>query len=101
MPRGSAPGERRGGRKKGTPNKATAEIKEVARKHGAEAIKALVDLMKNAETEAAKVAACKEILDRGYGKAHQHNTNDTNLTVDPIASLLGKINERVYPKDDA
>lgn len=27
MPRGSKPGERRGGRKKGTPNKRTAEVK--------------------------------------------------------------------------
>jgi hypothetical protein len=26
MPRGSAPGERRGGRQKGTPNKLTAEV---------------------------------------------------------------------------
>jgi hypothetical protein len=26
MPRGSAPGERRGGRQKGTPNKRTAEM---------------------------------------------------------------------------
>ena len=31
MPRGSAPGERRGGRQKGTPNKATREMKEIVR----------------------------------------------------------------------
>ena len=64
---GSKPGERRGGRKKGTPNKATAEIKEAARKHAPEAIKQLANLMKNAESEAARVSAIKEILDRGYG----------------------------------
>lgn len=29
MPRGSKPGERRGGRKRGTPNKVTQEIREV------------------------------------------------------------------------
>jgi len=29
MPRGSKPGERRGGRKKGTPNKLTASVKEL------------------------------------------------------------------------
>lgn len=29
MPRGAKPGERRGGRKKGTPNKVTAEVREV------------------------------------------------------------------------
>lgn len=28
MPRGSKPGERRGGRQKGTPNKVTVEVKE-------------------------------------------------------------------------
>lgn len=28
MPRGSKPGERRGGRKRGTPNKATAALKD-------------------------------------------------------------------------
>ena len=31
MPRGSKPGERRGGRKKGTPNKTTAEAREAFR----------------------------------------------------------------------
>lgn len=29
MPRGAKPGERRGGRAKGTPNKVTAEVREV------------------------------------------------------------------------
>jgi hypothetical protein len=29
MPRGSKPGERRGGRKKGTPNKVTGELKDM------------------------------------------------------------------------
>lgn len=29
MPRGSKPGERRGGRKRGTPNKLTGELKEM------------------------------------------------------------------------
>ena len=31
MPRGSKPGEHRGGRKAGTPNKATAEVRAIAR----------------------------------------------------------------------
>jgi hypothetical protein len=33
MPRGSKPGERRGARQKGTPNKATAEVKVLAQKY--------------------------------------------------------------------
>jgi hypothetical protein len=32
MPRGSKPGERRGGRKKGTPNKAKARVDEIMAK---------------------------------------------------------------------
>jgi hypothetical protein len=32
MPRGSKPGERRGGRQKGTPNRVTAEVKALAHK---------------------------------------------------------------------
>lgn len=64
-------GVRYGGRKKGTPNKSTADIKALAQKHTPEAIKTLVDLMRGAEAEAARVAACKELLDRGHGKSVQ------------------------------
>lgn len=66
--RGSKPGERRGGRVKGTPNKATASIRDIARQYTDEAVKALVGVLSD-ESAAARVAAAKEILDRGYGKA--------------------------------
>ena len=59
------------GRKKGTANKVTAEIKELAQKYGPEAIAELASLATKAETEAARVAAIKELLDRGYGRAVQ------------------------------
>ncbi|HET6926049.1 MAG TPA: hypothetical protein VFI48_04260 [Hyphomicrobiaceae bacterium] len=59
------------GRKKGTPNKVTAEIKELAQKYGPEAIAELTRLATRAESEAARVAAIKELLDRGYGRAVQ------------------------------
>lgn len=71
MPRGSQPGERRGGRKKGVPNKATADVKALAQEHGPSAIKELARLASNAESEAARVAAIKELLDRAYGKSPQ------------------------------
>lgn len=96
--KGSAPGERRGGRQRGTPNKVTAEIKAAARKHGEAAIKHLAKLMTTAESEAAQVAACKEILDRAYGKAHQHNTNDNLHDVtDELGELMRQINQPVFP----
>lgn len=60
------------GRKPGVPNKATADVKEEARKHGPAAIKRLAHLMEHAKTDAAQVAACQTILDRAYGKATQY-----------------------------
>ena len=71
MPRGSQPGERRGGRQKGTPNRATADIKALAMLHAASAMKELARLATKAESEAARVAAIKELFDRGFGKAKQ------------------------------
>jgi hypothetical protein len=69
--RGSKPGEHRGGRKKGTPNKATASIRDLAREYTDQALSALVSVLAGGEgiPAAAQVAAAKEILDRGYGRA--------------------------------
>jgi hypothetical protein len=74
-PRGSKPGERRGGRQKGTPNKTTAEIKALAFQHCPAAIRKFVKLMNHGETEDIQLRAGKELLDRGIGKAVQQ----TNL----------------------
>jgi hypothetical protein len=41
-------------------------LKELANKHGPDAIEELARLARKAESEAARVAACREILDRGY-----------------------------------
>jgi len=79
MPRGSKPGERRGGRQKGTPNKATAEVKVLAQKYAPAAIEELGRLSKGAESEAARVAASKEILDRAYGKPMQPVLADIDM----------------------
>jgi hypothetical protein len=83
MPRGSAPGERRGGRKPGTPNKHTAEIRAVAQQYGPAAIAALAELSglapgTRAESETARIAAIKELLDRGYGKSAQPLSGDAD-----------------------
>ncbi len=85
--RSGSGGRRAGsGRKKGSPNKSTAEIKAAARKHGAAAIDRLAHLMMNAESEAAQVAAAKEILDRAYGKAPQALTGDDGE--EPIRQVI-------------
>ena len=86
MPRGSKPGERRGGRKAGTPNKATAEIKALASEHVPAIIKELVRLATKATNEATRVAAGKELLDRVFGKAPQALIGDPK---NPLAAQIG------------
>lgn len=64
------------GRPKGAQNKATAEIKKLAQAHADTAIAELARLATKAESEAARVAAIRELLDRGYGKATQPVSGD-------------------------
>lgn len=71
-----AKGIKTGGRTKGTPNKATHDVKEAARIHGPRALEVLSSLMESAESEQARIAAAKEILDRAYGKATQPIANE-------------------------
>ena len=65
-------GKKTGGRQKGTPNKATADIKAAAAIHGADALAALASIAKNRRApHAARVSAAVAILDRGYGRPSQ------------------------------
>lgn len=78
-----AKGVKTGGRKAGTPNKATGEAKELARIHGPAAIRRaaegaglIVDPRTKKpvgmyESETAQMMALNTILDRAYGKATQ------------------------------
>jgi hypothetical protein len=76
MARGSKPGERRGGRKKGSLNKATADIKALAQTYTSEAMERLAVVMRTSDSDAARVAAIKEIFERGHGKAPQPQTGE-------------------------
>ena len=59
-------------RKAETPNKASRDIKGLAQEHGAALIKRLAEIAMNPSSpEAAQIAACKELLDRGYGRPPQ------------------------------
>lgn len=63
--------QKTGGRTKGTPNKLTSEIRELARTHAPAGIRELARLAKKAESEQARITAIGMLLDRGYGKATQ------------------------------
>lgn len=57
--------------------KAPLEIKSLARAHTEMAIRTLVAIAKQPKSPAAaRVAACKELVDRGWGKAVQPLSND-------------------------
>lgn len=89
MPRGSRPGEHRGGRKKGTPNRATAEARAI--------FKALLEkLAPEAETwlrECAEGIEIEKTLENG-------TTVNGRFGADPgrAVDLLLKMSEFYFPK---
>lgn len=64
-------GTRYGGRQKGTPNKRTKEVRDLAMTYTPAAIRGLAKLAKTARSELARVAAWREILDRAVGRPAQ------------------------------
>ncbi len=93
MPRG---GKRDGaGRKEGSPNKATADIKAAAAEFSEQALAALVRVMGDKESPAAaQVAAANAILDRAHGKPKQALDVDANLR-----AVVTKIERRIVRPD--
>lgn len=73
------------GRKKGVPNKATRELKDICQQYTDEAVNRLVDIMRNGRDEVS-VSAIKELFDRAYGKAKQQidASVDASLTVNVL-----------------
>lgn len=82
-----AKGRKTGGRKAGVPNKATRDIKAIAQLHGPEIINGFLKLFRSADSDMAKIAAGKEILDRAYGKATQKIADDADEGV-PIQVIV-------------
>jgi|ERR1700730_9289758 len=48
-----------------------AILGDLAKQYGTKAIEVLLEIAIDGESEAARVAACKELLDRGFGKVPQ------------------------------
>jgi hypothetical protein len=65
-------GRKSTGRPKGVLNKATATIKSLAEPYSAEAIETYVGIMRDTQApHAARIAAARELIDRGHGKAKE------------------------------
>lgn len=76
------------GRPKGSLNKATADIKALAMEHAPSAMAELARLATKAESEAARVAAIKELFDRGFGRPSQALAVGGDPNAPPIQSEL-------------
>lgn len=90
-------GKREGaGRPKGALTKATADVKMAAQAFTDDALNTLASIMRESESDAARVAAANSILDRGHGKPKQSVDVDADVraTVSRI-ELVG-----VRPSDD-
>lgn len=94
MPRGSRPGERRGGRKAGTPNKATADVRAYAGKYTKQAIDGLYTLATSAESEQARAYCWNSILDRAVGKPAQAVTGPEGEALSIPASIAFVIRQQ-------
>ena len=90
-------GKKTGGRKAGTLNKATLEVKEAARQYAPAALNWLYQIMENGESDAAKVSAARELLDRAYGKPTQSIATEQNISVqNKITETDEQIIDRYY-----
>jgi hypothetical protein len=77
------------------PNKATAEIRTLAREHGPDAIKELARLAKEAQSEQARISASNALLDRAYGRSQAGQLIEIELpdvsNIDGITTALSAI----------
>lgn len=90
-----AAGQKTGGRTKGTPNKATRDIKEAAAEYSQEALDVLVKVARNTKSPAAaRVAAANGILDRAHGKPKQAVDVDAN-----VRAAVTQIERRIVKAD--
>jgi hypothetical protein len=70
-----AKGQKTGGRHRGTPNRRRPNSRRPRRRYTREALRELATIMRSGQSEPARIAAAKELLDRGHGKGPQALTN--------------------------
>jgi hypothetical protein len=83
------------------------EMRDLFRVHTAAAVKVIVDIMTSgsgAKGEAVRLAAAKEILNRGWGRPAGHKDKEKDAPVDPRPvwrSPDGKTFEQLYAEKAA
>lgn len=99
---GTAPHPAGPGRPKGSLNKSTREIRELAQQYGPEAIYTLVKLMRKSDNEQVVHAAAKELLVRGYGNAltiSGPNDGPIPVTYEGISVAFGALIGEILGED--
>jgi hypothetical protein len=79
----------------------TAAVREIASAYTAEAVAVLATIMRSGESEAARVSAAREILDRSHGKPRQgleFSGVATALSIQPVFPVDPIEAARVYRK---
>jgi hypothetical protein len=81
-------------------------VQELARQHAPSAIAELARLALKAKNETARIAAIRELLDRGYGRPRQSMEVSVPADpLDPLRLLMEEINanerKRTYKQDFA
>ena len=94
-----ATGRKTGGRRKGTPNRVTAEIREYAQQYTVEALEGLAQIARTSTSDAARVAAWNALLDRGHGKPIQGVDVGVAVEITRIERTI--IDPRVIEHEDA
>lgn len=65
-----------GGRRKGTPNRATADLREAAQAYTHEALAKLVQIMRTGQSEQIQMQAAIALLDRAHGRPCRQESID-------------------------
>lgn len=82
------------GRKKGTPNRSTADIRAVAQSYGGEAVRTLVHVMRTGDVD-QKVKAAALLLDRGFGRPAMTLAGDPEKPVEHRVHLIDEFTQRI------
>jgi hypothetical protein len=63
------------------------EVRTAARKYTTEAVATLAGIMRNGQSEQARIAAANSLLDRGYGKPAQTLAGDPDMPLNVVTRI--------------